>query len=690
MNKLNNMATIAALSIALSTTLVGCGGGGGGSSAPNDTSGPVESFGLLKPVSSDEELGESLKRGLAGSPSQLSIGGPPLPLDEISSVAGEGAANFSTTNIQEEGVEEADITKYDGEFLYVLDRSPQAFDDDFAGLTLSFAGASIRLFETDAEGVEVDQVARIELESQEISISGLYLVEPADTKLLLSIGQTFGQVPWDLFAFDYYWQEGTTKITAWDVEDARNPAKHWTLEFDGSLLTSRRINNTLYVVTRFTPSVEGVIPFPVEQAQIESNQALIDGARLSELLPDVRKNDEESRKLLLGSECYLPNPEFDELSVIYSSGSIVTVTAVDLANPDNMESVCLNTFASGFYMSKDSLYITANTSGDSTFIHKVGLNDGAPDYRGSGEVPGYLGTSNPSFLMSEREGDLRVISSSWANRFFPLPVLEIEDESTSSEEEEDFGVHRLTILREAGDGMRLEQVAKLPNSARPKHIGKPGEDIYAARFLGNRAYAVTFETIDPLYVLDISDPEDPRISGELEIPGFSNLLQPLGEELLLGIGSDVPAEGPNFIQGVKVALFNVADIEAPVELGSVVIGKRGSSSPAEYNYHALTLLKTDGNYRFTIPVDRHTTVLEGDEANVDLRYWYSWTDSGLFGFEVDAAAGSLIELEPWITETRDEELQWPLFNTHFSRSVIHGDAVFFSQQSIVRAWEWAL
>ena len=84
--------------------------------------------------------------------------------------------------------------------------------------------------------------------------------------------------------------------------------------------------------------------------------------------------------------------------------------------------------------------------------------------------------------------------------------------------------------------------------------------------------------------------QNPVSSGELELPGFSTLLQPLGENLLLGVGSEVPADGSGLTQGVKVALFDVANISAPVELGSIVIGKRGSRSPVLYNHHALTLL----------------------------------------------------------------------------------------------------
>lgn len=686
---------------ALSGLLAACGSGGdSGTGGAIGSAEPQAAFGLLKPAGSDSEMSQSLKRGLAQNTIDYA-GGPPLAVEELAGLDGAPAGyggEFSTTNVQEDGVDEADVAKYDGEILYVLEHRPSGDNSDVSGISItqSYESSAVRLFRTDPDGVAAAQIAQINVDEavntdtgDTLLISGLYLAQPDGRKLLLTMGQNHTAVPWEVFALDYYWQGGGTTITAWDVADATSPELAWNLSLDGSLLTSRRIGDTLLVVTRYAPTVAGLVPYATDEEQLAANSRLIDNAPLNALLPDVRFDENPPRELVEPGDCYLPNPDYEGVSLPPASSSIITVTAIDLRAPDDSRSICLNAFASGFYMSLNNLYITANGSHDSTLIHKVSINGVNPQYRGSGVVPGYIGTSNPAYLMSEHDGDLRVISSSWMGRAFPLPVVDVLPAVESAQQStEDFGVHRLTVLRESPEGMALEAVASLPNSVRPQHIGKPGEDIYAARFLGDRAYAVTFEVIDPLYVLDLADPEDPRVAGELEIPGFSNILQPLGDSLLLGVGSEVTAAGPVLTLGVKVGLFDVSDISAPIELGNVVVGKRGSSSPAQHNYHALTVHERNGVYRVAMPIDRHTTLPEGDDDQSDPAYWYSWTDSGLFKFEVEPATGSIETLPPLVSEARDEQQFWPAYSAYTSRAIVHGDTVFFTQESRVLVEEW--
>lgn len=675
------------LKTVIATSLLGLGacGGGGDNGGATDTV-QAASFGLLKPATSDEEMAASLRQGLVNSASISNVADLFLEGDVL-----EGAPvalareDFSTTNLQEAGVDEADPVKYDGDILYVLDRST----------TFRTAPENIppviRLLRTDPSTPNTEEIAQIEFSSNHLS-GGLYLFEEDSSKQLLSVGHDNGPYDWAWFAFDYYWRDQRTQITSWDVSTPETPRENWSLELDGSLLTSRRIDNILYLVTRYTPAIEGLLPYPVSEEELADNESLIDKTPLADMLPNLVRNGGEPRELLQGTDCYLPNADYEELSLPPVSGSLITVTAIDLRAPEQISSLCFNSFSSGFYASRDSLYITANGADDSTLIHKISLANGAPEYRGSGEVPGYIGTRNPAFLMSEAGADLRVVSSTWEDRFFPLPVVELEPTVSTAEEEEeeekpDYGRHHLTVLRESDDGTRLEQVAQLPNAAQPAHIGKPGEDLYAARFLGDRAYLVTFEVIDPLYVLDLSTPETPRIAGELELPGFSTLLQPLGEDLLLGVGSDVPDDGLAITQGVKLSLFNVTNLENPVELDSEVIGKRGSYSPALDDHHSLTLLERDGGYRVAIPIQRHAELRQGDDG-LNPWTWYDWSDSGLYQFEIGPATGSLVQVGSLITETRSEERQWPFYSLYGSRSVLHDEAVFFVQLPSVWSGFW--
>ena len=150
----------------------------------------------------------------------------------------------------------------------------------------------------------------------------------------------------------------------------------------------------------------------------------------------------------------------------------------------------------------------------------------------------------------------------------------------------------LTVLNES-----LETVGKLGGIA-------PGEDIYAVRFLGDTAYLVTFYQIDPLFIVDLSDPANPAVTGELKIPGFSSYLHPYAENLLIGIGESGDENGAT--GKVKVSLFDVSDMQDPKEISSVVFdGAQYTSSTAQSDHHAYLTLP-DG--AFAIPVYESGTV----------------------------------------------------------------------------------
>ena len=137
----------------------------------------------------------------------------------------------------------------------------------------------------------------------------------------------------------------------------------------------------------------------------------------------------------------------------------------------------------------------------------------------------------------------------------------------------------------------------------------PGEDIYSARFMGDRCYLVTFKKVDPLFVIDLEDPENPQVLGKLKIPGYSDYLHPYDENTLIGVGKEtVEAEEGNFAwyQGVKVSLFDVSDVSDPKELAKYEIGDRGTDSPALYNHKA-----------FLFSLRRNLLVIPVLEAEID-------------------------------------------------------------------------
>ncbi len=695
----------------------GCGGGGGGSdvSQPAAEEPPAAPPpGLLIPVTSAEEFGDSLRNALEGSEYLISTDNRVFALEDADGLvpalsfankAAAGGTAFSGTTLQETGVDEADLVKYDGEHMFVVD-TPAA-DRYYAkvGIAELFVPedmvappTSVRILSTDPASSSVTEVGRIELSDDRAgSVNGLYLQTFGGSDQLIAVSQNNPFVYWELFASDYYWQNGNTLIQSFDVTDVTAVAPGWSIGLQGSLLASRRIDNTLYVVTRYSPSVPGVISYPQTDEQIAKNRELVAGVTLEELMPDAIINEGAPIELVDGGNCYIPNVEYEGLPVPPVTGTLVTITAIDLTAPENMSSTCLNAYTSGFYSSTDAIYLTASGSDQTTLIHKFALGTNGAEYRGSGSVPGYIGTRNPSFLMGEHDGVLRVVSSTWNNRFFPLPVAEIDADTNTTatadndetELTRDLGRHRLTVLRESETETALETIASLPNDANPAHIGKPGEDIYSVRYLENRGYIVTFQVIDPLYVLDLTEPANPVIAGELEIPGYSTLLQPLGENLLLGVGQSVHEELPNSLQGVKMEVFDVADISAPVSMGTVEIGRRGSYSPALDDHHALTLLQTEDGYRATIPVQRHEAPNRwGGDPVEDPWYYYDWSDTGLYMFDVDGATGELSAAGALIVEQPSKEFPYSQSNLYRSRGVLHDDAVYFVHDGKVWSGTW--
>ena len=243
---------------------------------------------------------------------------------------------------------------------------------------------------------------------------------------------------------------------------------------------------------------------------------------------------------------------------VFSGAGVLTVYTVDLAKglPD-IDADAIFTSADTVYASTSSLYVATQrwddgTLGANTSIHRFDTSD--PDrtaYSASGAVPGTLLNQ---FAMSEDKGVLRAATTAG---FGP------EAESM------------VTTLGRSG--------GHLPRRGQVGGLGR-GERIYAVRFIGDVGYVVTFRQTDPLYTLDLSDPDRPRVVGELKIPGYSAYLHPVGEDLLLGVGQEATDDGR--VQGLQLSLFDVSDLAHPARLHKLQIGERWSHSAAEWDHHA--------------------------------------------------------------------------------------------------------
>ena len=195
------------------------------------------------------------------------------------------------------------------------------------------------------------------------------------------------------------------------------------------------------------------------------------------------------------------------------------------------------------------------SSGVTTAIHKFDISSPTKTvYMGSGTVSGYLLSQ---WSLSEFGGVLRVVSTD-------TPAWWGEGGDSQS---------YLTTLRQ-GDGA-------LTQAGRIGGLGK-GERVYAVRFVGNTGYVVTFRQIDPLYTVDLSDPAQPRVLGELEISGYSAYLHPIGEDLMLGIGQEADTAGHPL--GTQISIFDVSDLAKPKLLSRAQLGQGWSE--AESDHHA--------------------------------------------------------------------------------------------------------
>lgn len=634
---------------------------------------------------------------------------------------------YSSTNLQESGVDEADLIKTDGRNLYIAVKSPYPYYGFMEGrgipvTTGSESGSSdgedtfyqkyankIRVMELSDSPPAATELAVISL-SDSSMVDSLYLLtgrgqDPSD--LLAVIGTGGSGTPMEYWFMPWNWRSGKTTLELFDVSDPAHPDGVTSLSIDGYLIASRRIGEIIYIVSRYTPYIEGYSLYPGTEKEKQDNAALLAGTSLSDLLPDIRINGKEKEDLVTPENCYLPPMPKDEVA----TPDIITITAIDLASPQTPRSSCIVGQAESVYVSPQSLYLATTRyryvpmplSGSDTTIsasnavgmtvsytspevetdlHKFSLDASQPVYSGSGVVSGHLGweQDKKSFRMGEKDGYLRIVTS----------LGETWDDSAQT---------MLTVLKESDNAEeeRLVEVSRLPNDTHPEPIGKPGERLYAARFLGDRAYLVTFRVTDPLYVIDLKDPAAPNIAGELNISGYSDFLHPISENLLLGIGKDaIPDTGSSgwgdgrgaWYQGLKLSLFDVQDPSEPVELDSMVIGKRGTDSDALMDHHAFAYIPPlDGKpARLALPVRLHDTANEYlSEKPWD---YYDWTHTALYLFDINVQGESGITLSgKLIAEERSADNIYD-YGYGNDRALILNDSTHFIHEGKVWSALW--
>ncbi len=631
------------LPLATLLALTACGGSSSSSTGPEEPA-----AGLLKPVATAAELEASIKTalttvGLSASDVLASAGGAPEP-----------AGNFTGTYTQEKNVDEFDVVRYDGEHLYVAPR--RLFHCCFGALEVPSDGAvntgnpavaSIRMLETDPASASATLAGTIPLD-EGVSVQGMYV---DGNRLFALTAELFYGSYGDGWSSLAIWAPEKLGFRIYDVTDKSAPVQETSVSIDGVFVDSRRIGNVVYILSRYAPNVESLIYSPQTAADQAHNQALLANLTLDDLLPTITI-DGVTQPLVDPENCYVSNDER-----IPDYPVITSITAVPIDNPDGFVNTCYNEEVYGVYVSENAIYFPQILGFELpdvfTRIHKFGLSGTSVGYNGSADIEGQLWVGGQQdFRMSESNGDLRVLSSKF-------------DRNST-----DFVDHLLYILRESPTEPALEIVGSLPNANRPEPIGKPNETLYGVRFLGDRAYAVTFLQIDPLYVIDLADTADPKIAGTLEVTGFSDFLHPVTDELLLGLGSAAPG-------GVKLELFDISDLSAPLSRGTVTVGDQNTYSEARWNRHAFTYQADVGGVdRFTVPATSY--------SELDGQFQF---ETSLHLFEIhDKVTPALASLVPVGQLTPPVVSEFGLADRN--RAFLHDDTIYYVLEENVWSAFW--
>lgn len=434
-----------------------------------------------------------------------------------------GAIPHSETNVQTTGVDEADMIKTDGEYIYTA-----------TGRTVSIVKAS--------PATEMEVVATLGVEealglnnSSSGYICGLFLYGDR----LVVLGNTYGRYThfygYDMayadevykYAFDYERQK--TLIAVYDVSTADDPRRELLAGISGSLMTSRMINGVVYLLSQDFVGYLG-----------EDN-----------LMPTTWEEG-KSREVALSTVKYDPQTQHPN--------SFINILALDTADGSHSSLSIVAGWSSTVYMSKESLYFAIQKwEGDVVVVDDEDVI--GPDDASSAKTTIYRIATDGLHMTDSARGDVK----GWLLNQFSM---------------DEYG-GKLRVATTTGWSLTQNAVYVLDDSLQV--VGAlerlaPTERIYSARFVGETLYLVTFRQIDPLFVIDLSNPEDPKVSGELKIPGFSSYLHPVDESHVLGIG----LEGGY----VKVSLFNVSDPTAPVEQSELLI-EGLYSSPVLYDHKAV-------------------------------------------------------------------------------------------------------
>lgn len=433
--------------------------------------------------------------------------------------------SYSKTNLQMEGVDESDIIKTDGSYIYIVNGHAVKIIDiqgdkmkEIGEIDISLDSAADRVMEMYVDGDKLNLI--VEKEQTQLNQSTAESTSENQDSAIQKNGTEETVVQCDVYYMD---SDIVTELQTYDISNRKEPILKGSITQDGMYKTSRKIGDIVYLFTEKSMQMPGLAR---EQAVLEKNTG--------DWIPLVNGT-------AIAADCiYIPEQG--------SNGLVVSSVNVD--KPDKIvdNTLIMNNYVN-IYVSTEALYLYGQDysgSGVVTQIAKFGLKEGVIDAVGATSAAGAV---YDTFAINEYRGKLRLLTTDWSQ----------------GENENNLYL--------------FDEELKLTGSL--KGIAK-GEEIYAARYFGDTVYFVTYRNTDPLFAVDLSDEKKPKILSELKITGFSEYLHFWGNDKLVGIGYETdPDSGER--KGIKLTMFDISNPAELKTLGTCVI-ENLDYSPALYNY----------------------------------------------------------------------------------------------------------
>ena len=488
-----------------------------------------------------------------------------------------GEFAHSTTNVQVTGVDEADIVKTDGDYIYLLTGNK-------ISILRSFPPDESRLLST---------ISLNDMTPVGIFVNGERLA-------VLGSNYSITQGPY-LYSTMSYINEVTTYLKIYDISNRTDPLLLKTFTTSGDYLNSRMIGDYVYLVAG-QPAyyrLEVLPGFTVDQVN----------------LPRVG---------VAGNASEVPASKVYYSNVTDQYFMFTTIAALNIKDvtQDPSSKTLMIGGTSTMYVSLTDIYVTYATYDqtgygyEQTSIYRIHIADGTITPEAQGNVPGHILNQ---FSMDQYGDYFRVATTTWGTfvttGFWNSTVKPSNDSSPSPISTPIVGTQQHSNVYVLN--MNLSIVGRLENLA-------PGENFHSARFMGNKCYLVTFWMTDPLFVIDLSNPAKPTELGNLTIPGYSDYLHPYDENHVIGVGKETAASDSQYFawyQGVKISLFDVSNVSNPVQMANYTIGDRGTNSPVLTDHRA-----------FLFDKSKNLLVIPVLEAKVDTsQYPPGQVPSGAYG-----------------------------------------------------------